>query len=218
MQKSLSRISSFEPRVAARTPALLNMSPSSITSSPISHESPIAPTLTLAPTRTNKNISATTQILSIFPAILSAATGSLSRSTKPIAITPRRVAAGSTSSSLWKTNATDRIKRTFLVSLIWNLLNSKLKRNPIIAPRDMPRIISTGTIRKDIPILTSCPPSIPKNTVKSVMATTSSIEAAARIVEGISFLFPKSLSFSLSISGTTTAGDTAAIMKPSIPP
>jgi len=50
------------------------------------------------------------------------------------------------------------------------------------------------------------------------MATTSSIEAAARIVEGISFLFPKFFSLSLNISGTTTAGETAAIMNLSIPP
>ncbi len=85
-------------------------------------------------------------------------------------------------------------------------------------PAITPKTMDNGMLNIFAAIFIRPPLYIPINAEKIVMANTSSIEAPANINVGIFFAFPIPFSINLSIEGTMTAGDTAAMIKPNIPP
>jgi len=106
----------------------------------------------------------------------------------------------------------------FSTYFLSNCLNRNVARRAMTAPPIMPAIILNGMEASSKAIDVSWPlvPS-PRKKVNKVMANTSSIDVPARSKVGTCLSSPYSFSFRSSMLGTTTAGDTAAIMNPSIP-
>ena len=88
----------------------------------------------------------------------------------------------------------------------------------MIIPSIIPNNIDTGIFNICIPIFTCDPPYKPKKALNIVIAKTSSIDAPANIKVGIPLLVPILFPIKFNIEGTTTAGETAAIIKPNRPP
>ena len=80
-------------------------------------------------------------------------------------------------------------------------------------PTNIPKTMETGTcqtiFRENVP-----PVAIVVKEVKSTITKTSSADAPVIIISGIPLSAPYPVSFSFSIRGTTTAGDTAAMTQP----
>ncbi|MPN43904.1 hypothetical protein SDC9_191465 [bioreactor metagenome] len=81
-----------------------------------------------------------------------------------------------------------------------------------------PSNMEIGILNIFMPIFMLAPLYKPKKTLNIVIAKTSSMDAPAIMRLGTLFSVPILLLIKLSIEGTTTAGDTAARIKPSMPP
>ena len=102
-------------------------------------------------------------------------------------------------------------------NLIMHLVVREIK-NPII----MLKIMDNGIVKSSDKTEVFSPPIFEKyndiNVVKNVIATVSSADAPTRSIFGIAFFSPIFLSIKSTIDGIKTAGLTAAIINPRIPP
>lgn len=96
-----------------------------------------------------------------------------------------------------------------------NFFTNKTNKKPAAMPMPMPRMMETG-ICQTIFQENAPPVAIVVKEVKSTMTKTSSAEAPVIIISGMPLSVPYPVSLSLSIRGTTTAGETAAITQPNI--
>ena len=123
--------------------------------------------------------------------------------------------SGRASSSVTSRNERLSIITTFMLSLRCIFRNSTASRTPQPAPTAAPSSIDAGILTIDINEI-SPPAQSPENTENITITKTSSSEAPARIICGISLSVPLFSSSSFSIFGTITAGETAASTAPII--
>ena len=101
------------------------------------------------------------------------------------------------------------------LSRMWIFLTNHTNRNPTRQPAAIPSRMETGTchtmFQEKVP-----PVAIAVSEVNRTMTNTSSAEAPVMIMSGIPLSVPYPVSFSRSMRGTTTAGETAAMTQPRI--
>ena len=116
-------------------------------------------------------------------------------------------------SSSFSKKAKLKIISTFTVSRMCLCLKNHTRAYPQATPTAAPRVMDTGTERKLVAD-TDSPFKSARNAAKVTSTYTSSSEAPAKSIWGIPRLTPRFSSRILSMRGTTTAGDTAAMVDP----